>query len=644
MDLKVSDPVFTLRLADGIRKGGLFDLLEAALAGELVDLPAMRAHQRASIVTVFAVIGHTLRRYGNASLAGEWNRQIGEHALQIEAPHGEPAFLQPPTRQPTKRQSMESLDCLLPGVQHEVKETYSGSVEEWLFALMGGQARPSVNYHRPSSRYGLTAALPSTDGTIGSEIRLLIQAYDRTMGKREGSAADHMVWLHPLDRDSSSFIAEDLPRPILDAGRPVRLRFAADRTEAWLYPTNVSRLARSTQWMNDPHTPKLVTAKGVERFRLAAKRWDHAVQHQMLFGGKRGDSEVQRPEILHTVDYRFVRICALGTDQGKTLGYRESLYAASRGRSTFRLTAPKDPADRAADLSRRVLDAVSTGERQLSAALLRMLDIDSFDTLRHRPMEKATVGDAAARLKSLAGAASVQLVFDLLCGESGPEQEQQRINRVVAPMVWTVFKEVQEAMRDPMLVAEAEDYLCGQMISRFGKEAMQASEQIPRLARSSRAALGEIVSHLTPDDRATLRTMSLSEPPMAFWICLGAAPPEQADADAAGVWKVILRCLGTVRQAGRPASAALARTGFPRDRMSRLLTATGNTLVGAIDEAARWIIAHDVENADLADLLALGLADALSDAAASGWARRRVALEYARAARRRAAEDIKKAG
>ena len=41
-DLKISDPVFTLTLARGVEKGGLFELLDAALAGELADLPAMR--------------------------------------------------------------------------------------------------------------------------------------------------------------------------------------------------------------------------------------------------------------------------------------------------------------------------------------------------------------------------------------------------------------------------------------------------------------------------------------------------------------------------------------------------------------------------------------------------------------------------
>ena len=632
--LKISDPVFTLRRTSGIEKGGLFDILEAALAGDLADLPAMRAHQRAAVVTVLAVIAHTLRRYGSGSLAEEWNRQIGTDALRLTAPHDEPAFLQPPTDKPTKRQSLESLDCLLPRVQHEVKATFSGQVETWLFALMGGQARPSVNYNRPSSRSGLTAVLPSVDGTIGSEIRSLIEAYDRTQGGRAESAADHMLWLLRLDRKSTSLLVADRPRPLLDTGRPVRLHLAGDRLEAWLCPTNIFRIRDGTQWMDDPHTPKLVTAGTVERFRLASKPWDHTVQHQILFGGTRGQGEVQPPAILHTVEYRFVRLCGLGTDQGKTRGYHEALYAASRDRRIFSL-APPGPDTRAADLSARTLDAVRRGAGYLSTALLRVLDLDR-DTLKRRPMEKATVARAQQRLHSRAGSASVQLVLDLLSDTPDLEKEQQHINQLVAPLVRDVFTEVQSAFHDPLRVAAGEEYLWRTLSASFGSEAMQTRQEIPHLARLSHTALHEIVVHLTPQDRAILRTMSLGEPPLAFWTHLAAVPLQQSELPAAiEVWKVILHTLGTVRHAGRPVGAVLAETEFSQERMSRLLTATGATLTSAIDEAGRWLISHDIENADLSTLLTLGLGDALSEATTTDWSRRRLALDYVRAAPRR---------
>jgi hypothetical protein len=66
----------------------------------------------------------------------------------------------------------------------------------------------------------------------------------------------------------------------------------------------------------------------------------------------------------------------------------------------------------------------------------------------------------------------------------------------------------------------------------------------------------------------------------------------------------------------------------------RLLSATGSTLVGLIDEVARWLISHDVANADLSLLATLGLADALADTATREWTRRHIALDYVRAVRR----------
>ena len=77
--------------------------------------------------------------------------------------------------------------------------------------------------------------------------------------------------------------------------------------------------------------------------------------------------------------------------------------------------------------------------------------------------------------------------------------------------------------------------------------------------------------------------------------------------------------------------------------MSRLLTATGGALTGALDEAGRWLMSHDIVNADLSALLALGLGDALSDATTTDWSRRHLALDYARTTRRQQAAALKDA-
>jgi hypothetical protein len=89
-------------------------------ADDLVDFPAMAAHQRPAVVTVFAILMHLLRRYDtiDESDASAWDRHVGADALQLAAPHDEIAFFQPPTTEPTSQQSIESADLLLPKVEH----------------------------------------------------------------------------------------------------------------------------------------------------------------------------------------------------------------------------------------------------------------------------------------------------------------------------------------------------------------------------------------------------------------------------------------------------------------------------------------------------------------------------------------------
>ena len=74
-----------------------------------------------------------------------------------------------------------------------------------------------------------------------------------------------------------------------------------------------------------------------------------------------------------------------------------------------------------------------------------------------------------------------------------------------------------------------------------------------------------------------------------------------------------LRALGHVRHSSASLGRTLADQDFPEDRMDRLLTASGSSLPGLIDEALRWLVSHRVEAADLSVLVTLGIADALGD-------------------------------
>jgi hypothetical protein len=125
--------------------------------------------------------------------------------------------------------------------------------------------------------------------------------------------------------------------------------------------------------------------------------------------------------------------------------------------------------------------------------------------------------------------------------------------------------------------------------------------------------------------------MFLPEPPLSFWKMMAAVPHEQTNDDrCVAIWKVVLRALGEIYQSGKPLGQILAMEKFPEARMDRLLTASSASLPGLIDEALRWLVSHRVEAADLSVLVTLGVADALSDAEARDWARKKIALDFVR--------------
>ena len=113
---------------------------------------------------------------------------------------------------------------------------------------------------------------------------------------------------------------------------------------------------------------------------------------------------------------------------------------------------------------------------------------------------------------------------------------------------------------------------------------------------------------------------------------MAAVPREQTDNDnCVAIWKIVLRALGEVYQSSSSLGKALATEEFPENRMNRLLTASGTSLPGLIDEALRWLVVHQGNSVDLSVLVTLGVADVLGDTEARDWARKQIALDYVRA-------------
>jgi hypothetical protein len=205
---------------------------------------------------------------------------------------------------------------------------------------------------------------------------------------------DHFVWLKPYRPKKDRQISfANIPRPFLDVGRAQRIVKAADDMfEIWACPNNTFRVTGRDPWLGDPHTPRITDEEGTERYKLAAKVFDHRLQHQVLFGQVDKQDRIDRPRVLDLVDYRCVRICALGTDEGKTKGYRETLFVAARSEGLFHLDPPK-PEDRPSRLSATAISTIDIGENVLYSALAALYpDTDNLSkTERSRDTDRRAV-------------------------------------------------------------------------------------------------------------------------------------------------------------------------------------------------------------------------------------------------------------
>lgn len=369
----LADPLFTS--AGGLSLS-LFDLFAAIAGGQPLELTRLRPHQRAPVVTALAILMTALRRFTSGSLttpadwALEWQAQIGAGALRLVAPVTEVAFFQPPLA--PKSKTVHHSDLLLSDIDltftralHAAKPVDEGTAEEAIFALIAGSWKISVLKWTAGTRQCPLVALPSDDATLGGEVRHLANAYDQHASSLIGSqarpsrAADHCLWLRPVKE--AGLTLDTLPHPFLEA-RPVHLVETHSGLYAGIGQHSAPRRIAGKGHAEDPQVP--LTA-GAPYALWGARVWGMATQHEALFG----TSRTQRPATLDYPGYRAVRLCGVGKDQGKTLGYWEALYPLAP-QASFTLAASPQ---RAADLSRRALEIAKLADLALRWAIAALL-------------------------------------------------------------------------------------------------------------------------------------------------------------------------------------------------------------------------------------------------------------------------------
>jgi hypothetical protein len=617
--MRVSDPTFNT----GDAKLGLFELFAAIHNGESLELTGLHPYQRAPAVTVLAIMMTALRRYASTPLQyapdweQEWRRQVGDDALRLIAPEEEVAFFQPPLDPGKNRSEMtlSDMDFTFTKLGHAVKPFLQGTAEEAIFTLWSGLWALTVTKWNGGTRQGPSVVLPSEDGTLAGEVRHLVAAYEACSSTIIGSqasprkAGDHFLWLLPVGNHSLG--VDRVPYPYLEA-RPCHLvALGPDRYQGIGEHSVPSRLAGKGH-ADDPHVPITVG----KPYRLWGGRvWSMRTRHAMLFGA----DNILRPATMRQSGYRVVRVCGLGVDNGKTRGYWEALHPLTQ-RAAFSLAMQPE---RAADLSQRALDAAERVDRALRWAVEALSEGSAKSAAVKAGKARGAQGLAAALTEPL-----TTCVLALLAEPPDPPAEQAALLAAAVAVLREVWIPLATGCPDPLRRAKGANRLDHKIKELTGATAMT---QPPDLAKQVHAILHEIGAHLTPNDRARLRTMIATEPPMLYWQLLGEVPPRLMDITATeAVWRAILPALGAIRAGGIPIGKALAQSDYPEMRVRQLLTATGETLVGLVAEVVRWLVAHQVTALDLSSLGALALADGLGEEETRAELRQLIAMSWVR--------------
>jgi hypothetical protein len=332
--------------------------------------------------------------------------------------------------------------------------------------------------------------------------------------------------------------------------------------------------------------------------------------------------EVSRPRILDLAPaYSHVRISGIGFDNGITRGAWASLYRIGRGK---KMKLGGGAADRLSDLSSRALSVVREATGLLYGPMLTLYG--------NADNAKPYLNRVQSQLRGLLGHASLQTILDLVAETPDTEAEQRTLHEMAASGLRIVWHGVSVVLHDPLDLARASLQLNYGMQLKLGEYLMP--ESVPsKLSAQIHATLYEMDAHLTPTNRASIRSAA-TELPVDAWLALAAAPASDMDEPKTRmVWETIVRALGVVRQGGPDIGAVLAQTDYPEARLSALLTARGDALVGLIAEAVRWLVTHDVERCTLTEIVALGIADARGDIVSREEAVARIALGYARTMR-----------
>jgi len=655
----LQESFISMRTRRGLTLGSIADVVASSEDGILTDLPGMRPHQRGQVVTGMAIITHLTRRYsGKRSVSAQDVISVfeGLPPLPLYPVDGEPGFMQMAFKKGAvpKEASWQELDPLFFGIGHVGKASYEESPdhESILFSLMATGDRRYVKGNPNGPRWGMLTVLPSVDGSIGSEIRVLADAYDAALGagrtgghpwKKARKPSDHMPFLLPPDRVLTH---SDMAWPPLDSFRPVRAARGNGPARA-LIVTSDPRCTKAltNSGVADPHVA--LSKKGY--MRAYGRPMDHRHVHAALFGTLSAPKatkkkpakpkvEIERAAIMDgsllSADAAYVRVCGTGTDNGKTLGFREQTHRLPVARvvSSF----DDDGADTVGLASQYALSLAATmmGTVGFSAGhvdpSLEDVARREFEDLTSRRVIEWTLGavdpDAfeasKPELNRILRDAALE-AYDTACEEArstGAEWLAMLRRRVLLERKcrFTVPVPAEETKskgeHEHMTMTSAADRYVGRVL----RIAVAVGANDTETAKSIRSSLN-------------------GPPSMAHWKVLADVGATDAEAISSGeALRTVVNAVAVMPH-GRTAHLGRELTALhiTDDRIERLLEDTGASLCQGVMDVAYSARSKGLRSFDWRHLGALCLAEAAGDVEAVTELRTKIGLAYCRGQLRR---------
>ena len=137
-------------------------------------------------------------------------------------------------------------------------------------------------------------------------------------------------------------------------------------------------------------------------------------------------------------------------------------------------------------------------------------------------MLSPTFNRAQSQLRSLLGHLSLQTILDLVADTPDSEAEQRTLHQMAASGLRVVWHEVSVVSGNPLDLARASLQLNYGMQHKLG-EYLMPDNSPSKISAQIHAALYDMDAHLTPTNRASIRSAA-TELPIDAWLALAAAP------------------------------------------------------------------------------------------------------------------------